>query len=381
MLNQNQLTSSKLRDLFDAAQTARDLVGPFEAEYEPMEVNLGAEEHRLEERYTELESQFELFFTLDTEKASPVPETPGKIEYEESSATSVSEVNVEDSSLEPRDVMPFHGAWIGEQVAVGQEPVRAETSVVELVQRRQSEAWTRRPILSSSEDHSKRRLSSVEDPVQDELLADLKGITGTNEGDLVHLGNIKTEIGNILQSLAGVSSGSVDVDHDDFAPFPGDIDIDPSLKQSDSLLLAGIPPDWTLPASDYLKDLQVRQAPLREYLAKFGSTRDRVNLWMLHQLRLSRRETYELQRQVLIFAPEVVYWAESAVEEWSNDSLGQDQTYVAGSIEVIDDDSITAAHHIISPTKDASAQKIENDHKKAARSLVIDTASQDHVAG
>ncbi|KAI8937917.1 hypothetical protein NX059_005600 [Plenodomus lindquistii] len=79
--------------LFEASQAARDQAGPMEAEYEPLEVQLGAQEKDLMGKYAELEIRFERFFKL---KATSTVKTsvPSEIEYQDSTAPSESDEQI-----------------------------------------------------------------------------------------------------------------------------------------------------------------------------------------------------------------------------------------------------------------------------------------------
>ena len=70
-----------------------------------------------------------------------------------------------------------------------------------------------------------------------------------------------------------------------------DLPVNSGLEESNPLLLLG-------------EDDETRSM-LSDYLVNFTSTHDRVNRWMIHQLRVSPQEIYALQRQVARYSPDV----------------------------------------------------------------------------
>lgn len=343
---------------FEAAQAARDLVGPVEADYEPLEVGLGAEEHKLKDMYAKLEVRLDQFFRLEAD-TSLQQHLPTEIEYEDSSEASAAFAVELEKPIEPRDIEPSHGAWIGEQVVVGQIPVRAEELIVETLQRRQSNM--ERPA-SSSEDFSKRKISSIaaNEGDNDWLAEDLAGIAGSDEAEGIQVEDRPTIRDAMRQELSGLFSGMWSATAIESTALEDDLGSRPLFELNDTLLLSIIPPDHDNTLLDYLCAFGIKQAVLKEYLCHFENTRDRVNRWMLHRLRLSKRELFDLQREVTVAAPEVKEWVCMVLDEWSSDDLGQDQSYNYGSIE--GDSSVNATQQIISPDLDEMAKKYPDSH-------------------
>ena len=72
---------------------------------------------------------------------------------------------------------------------------------------------------------------------------------------------------------------------------------------------------------------------LSDYLVNFESTPDRVNRWILHQLRISPREIYNLHRRIAENTGQPFHGASSILKAWPHDSLGRDSSYDQGSVE------------------------------------------------
>jgi hypothetical protein len=344
------LNDRDLMRLFDSAQTTRDLVGPCESEYEPMEVKLGAEEHKLQEKYENLESRFEQFFKLKAGASSHQSE-PSDILYEESTSDSSALTSENEFIAEPRDLELFHGAWIGEKVAIGQEPMRAETRIDGISRQRiRNPRRIRNHTISSITDADAERFRSqlggsvAEEGVSDELSANLVGIAGAEETRSA----CSQIIGTCSQNLKGADSCALFEILDDAHPFREDIPSDPELQEGNCMLFQPTKLETEVLTEVELKDSLDVESLLRDYLMNFEDTNDRVNRWILHQLRLSRHEAYSLQRQVHGKSPVLMGWVTVALSEWSNDSLNHGASHVQGSVEHDTGSSLSAAHHVIS---------------------------------
>jgi hypothetical protein len=66
----------------------------------------------------------------------------------------------------------------------------------------------------------------------------------------------------------------------------------------------------------------------------FESTPDRVNRWILHQLRISPHETYALYRCSAVSTEQPLHWATSVLKMWPHDNFGQVDPYGQGSVEL-----------------------------------------------
>lgn len=334
-----------LISLFEASQAARDLVGPKESEYEPMEVALGAEEHKLEEKYSSIENKFEHFFRLNATSTTK-QSIPSKIEYEPT-ASSTSGGGRGWPTLEPREAGLLYGTIIGEQVNIGQEPLRLESGYRETALGQEISEKRKLDLSTDTADHSKKHRSNptiddrdyskkhrsnatMDDQPEGETPADLIGIVGAQEPDLTHSQAFETRDRRISQSLKGLASHTLFESLDEPKPFPDDIYLDPGLQEGDLLLL--------------LEEQCDTQSIFSDYLISFESTRDRVNRWLLHQLRISPREIYALRRQILDQTPGFQDWATLALSEWPNDMLGSSQSYHQGSIEDESDGPVLVSH-------------------------------------
>jgi hypothetical protein len=306
--------------LFEAAQEARDRVGPMEAEYEPMEIDLGAEESKLQAKYADLEMRFEHFFRLKV--TSTRQSEPSDIEYEASTTASMAEEFEMYEENANHEVL-LHGTRIGEQVQIGQSPVMVKESVhadQTLIEVK------KQPASSDLLDFLPKHRSSVttEDKAQE---VDLTGISGTEtveptwpsvpqfSQEYMSLSFMKLGVGTIFEPFEDLSTSS------------DDLLMDPRHEDADDILLL----------EDDVDDAQSRSV-LSDYLIRFDSTRDRVNRWMLHQLRISPREAHTLKRQVACDLSDILDWTVVSLREWSNDEMGCLQPYYQGSIEDEEDD-------------------------------------------
>ena len=321
--------SKRLRALYDAAQAARDVFGPMEAMYEPLEVGLGAEEHNLKERYAQVEGRFEQFFRLNATSTTRQSQ-PSKIEYDASTAPSVSE---------PGDVGMLYGNIVGEQIRIGQPPQRAQIEKTE-VSMDSSILELRKPTEASETEELPKMQYSVgtpDDADTNKLPLELVGITGDINSRVPKSPDSETRDRRLSRTLKGVAShcsiDDIDIPNTLSEEFP----TDPGLLEGDHLLL--------------VDESVETQSRLSEYLTSFESTRDRVNRWILHQLRVSPREIYALRRQVVDVSSGVPNWAFLALDEWPNDLLGSDQSYQQGSND--NSDLVAQAPAEVQPYPDA----------------------------
>ena len=309
--------------LFEAAQAARDRVGPKEVDYEPLEVELGAEEHKLEDKYSDLERRFEHFFQLKV--TSTRQSAHSNIDYETSTTPSVPGVK-EWTGQEAIHTELFQGTFIGEQVSIGQIPMLANREALELPSSQGLQPTEMKQPVQSSDtaDFSMRHRSTVadEDKVADEISADLVGISGAEALDMSRSQEWETGDNRLSQCLFGLDSQNIFDAIEDPAPLLDDTPTDPGLAATGALLLL----------EDDVHDTKTGLI-LCDYHSNFDNTRDRINRWLLYQLRISPRETYALRREVVDCFGEISDWATMALEEWSHDQLGSLQPYYQGSIE------------------------------------------------
>ncbi|KAF2732579.1 hypothetical protein EJ04DRAFT_553918 [Polyplosphaeria fusca] len=303
----------KLQELFEAAQEARDLVGPKAAEYEPMEVKLGADEFALKEQYESLENRYDHFFRLNATSTTHVS-VPSRIDFEPESTVS----DAGDRELgedQPRDYSLFQGRYIGEKVKVGQMPLpEGEPLPPEQAHPPASNThYTPVSEVKNSSDHREaaKKLSGGDG---DDRLEDLPGGAPDPASDIQEPNDLYLEVDDPFRSIGEIFSAP-----DEFEGFPEEMEMDQSLSDGDSLIVRSTD-DETL-------------STLSEYLLSFDSTRDRVNRWLLHKLRVSPLEVYELRRAVLHKSPNVPDWANHVLDLWPKDSLGLGPRYHQGSIE------------------------------------------------
>ncbi|OAL51766.1 hypothetical protein IQ07DRAFT_678903 [Pyrenochaeta sp. DS3sAY3a] len=326
-----------LMKLFEDTQIARDLVGPKEAEYEPLEVDLGAEEHKLKHKYASLENKFEHFFRLNATSTAK-QSIPSRIEYESSngseSSLSRGDRGHRGPAQEPRELGMLYGAVIGEQVGIGQQPFRAESGYSATTLQGQDSSEKKdsmnQPSDAPDADESWRhRSNATADETRDtELVPDPSNIPIAGNIDITESQELQTSDQRMTQSLRGVESRAIVPITDLSIPYLDDLSPDPGLEEGNSLLL--------------LEQQCNEQSIFSEYLDQFDNTRDRVNRWMLHQLRLSPWEIFSLRREVHHQLPDNPRWAPFVLSEWSNDPMGHGQTYYQGSIELDGSDGIDA---------------------------------------
>lgn len=301
----------KLKKLFDASQAARDEVGPEEDDYEGLENKLGAEEFALKEKYNALETRFENFFKLRA--TSTTNQTiPSTIEFEPSSAASESERRLREEE-EPRQYSLFQGAFVGANVKIGQLPlagspdgfgdaVRGMKSLVSPVDRIPPSG----PQMSSDSPEAGRRNASISSnaPAEGELQfpRDLfDSAPETAEGFVPESESTETRMNFSLSGLGDLTPIA-----EDYERLLDDLDVEYSFGDGDSLLLLGTDSDT--------------QSTLSDYLIQFESTRNRVNRWLLHKLRVSPLEVFEFRRQVLESSERIPDWANLALRLWEGDS-------------------------------------------------------------
>jgi len=300
---------------FEASQAARDLIGPVESEYEPLEVLLGSKEHLLVEKYSRLEKTFEHFFRLSIAPATK-PKEPSEIEYEASSADSVV-----DEGAAPGGTDHLHGAFIGENVGIGQHPRHSGELKPTIEERWVPGALHRRSMSLDSTDVARPSRTTSED-------GNIFACNST--GTLDHIGLWITDMIDLAEPGATFSHGSriasgmfgsshIEIP-DELPDLANDLPVNPGLDEGNPLLL--------------LDESNETRAILSDYLVNFESTPDRVNRWMLHHLRVSPREIYTLHRHITKLTSEPLRWATSVLKQWPHDNFGQNNPFDQGSAEL-----------------------------------------------
>ncbi|KAF2469453.1 uncharacterized protein BDR25DRAFT_343797 [Lindgomyces ingoldianus] len=352
VVNEGIKGDQELERLFGAAQRARDQLVPFDDIHEAVDVELGAAEFALTEHYATLESRYENFFKLRAGSTSTAGIVPSSISFEKSSENEGDEDSEEE--IEPRHYTLFHGAILGDRVKVGEVPLMVDTFLdgsrkstptpksAGTTSRRpmttrikSTDGYTeplglsRRPVQSFTEDVATLPRSKIHklrdellphdlEPLQDlasskDIAEMLRGIGGalmtTSEHTDLFLESMTLEEYVVMEDIAS-----------DIPERPEDtISIDPLSGDGDSLLLL---------------DTDMRtKSTLSEYLLIFNSTRDRVNKWLLHKLRVSPFEIFELRWQVSSRNAYVPDWECSVLDLWYKDALGLSQAHAQGSEE------------------------------------------------
>jgi hypothetical protein len=303
-------------DLFEASQAARDEIGPVESEYEPLEIMLGSKEHQLIENYAKIEKNFDHFFKLKT-ASTKKPKEPSEIEYEASSVGTV-----DDQKNEFENTEHLHGALIGDNVGIGQLPRHAKQLKPGSPERWEPGGSHRRTVSMGSTDMPRPRSNGF---------AEERISLSHSKGTLDFIGIWITDMmssagtGVMLQepsddeSAFPRRSNSIEVP-DALPDFMDNYPVNPGLEEGIPLLLLGESNDT--------------RGILSDYLVNFDNTPDRVNRWILHQLRISPREIYKLHRSIAEQTGRPFHGASSVLKAWPHDRLGYDNTYDEGSVEL-----------------------------------------------
>jgi hypothetical protein len=316
-LANDDLNDEDLTQLFATSQKARDDVVPLEDHYEALELELGADEYALKEKLGALEYRYERFFTLHGTSISTAP-APISFSYEPSTASS--ECNGDEKSL-PRDI---YRAAVGPDIPVGNTPInftelREKTTIETKSAKSQylprimkSDGSSETLSLTHGHETSVAGAGKQKTRVADADIGEQdvpQALTGIGDGPL------EGEKMSIWESMFGITDPSLlyENPHNVLEEFL----LDPTFTDGDPILLRGSDGDT--------------QSTLSDYLLQFESTRDRVNKWLLHKLRVSPREVFELQRQVQSSQPNAPDWANLVLDSWHNVGTGFDRPYTIGS--------------------------------------------------
>ena len=278
----------KLVKLYESCQAARDKVGPAEDDYEKMELKLGSEEYTLTGKFEDLQRSYQHFFKLQI--GSTTRATGSEISYINSVGT--------DEEREPRNISKLHGANLGDGVKIGELPTREVTSLVPAQQEDNapidsSLSASKSPVL----DRRNSTIITAEDRVKmyaedDNYL--LEFTSGESRSP-----KILAEPQVIADNLRGIG---------ELPPIPEGRKADYSptnvFEDGKDLLLLG-------------DDIDTRST-LSDYLMEFDSTTTRVNRWLLHKLRVSPWEVFELRREVTASGI-VPSWAQLVLKHWEQD--------------------------------------------------------------
>lgn len=282
----------KLVELYESSQAARDKVGPAEDDYEKMELKLGGVEYSLKRKFEDLQQSYKRYFQLlELQIGSTTHAPKSEISY-------INSVGA-DEEREPRNISKLHGANFGDGVKVGGLPAREVISPVPAQQKDNA------PIDSS--------LSASPSPVLDRRNSTI--ITAEDRAKM------RAEDDHFFLEFSAGESRSpkfwaepqVIVDNlrgiGELPPILEGREVDDSptnvFEDGKGLLLLG-------------HDIDTRST-LSDYLMEFDSTTTRVNRWLLHKLRISPWEVFELQREVAASSGIVPSWAQLALKLWEQD--------------------------------------------------------------
>lgn len=305
-------------ELFTAAQEARDVAGPLEAEYEPLEIRLGSDENKLEQKYGMIETRFESFFRLHAE-STVKQDAPSKIEYETDSTASAPEDEVW-TTPDARELDLFHGAFIGESIGIGQMPrLMRDQDVAKQSARGVWEMKKHNRSADSTDLSARRRSNSAHDDHAQSDLGSL--ITGIPALDGLSQPQEELELREELLAhcLTGIDLHEAPELSDYPLALPDGLDLEQGPQDGRDLLL--------------LENDSDTQSTLSDYLIVFEDVKDRVNRWLLHQLRLSPREVYALKREVTRLSVQHPNWASLALSVWPNDHSGDNGRYASDSLD------------------------------------------------
>ena len=279
----------KLVKLYESCQAARDKVGPAEDDYEKMELKLGSEEYSLTGKFEDLKRSYQHFFKLQIGSTTRAAES--EISY-------INSVGA-DEEREPRNISKLYGANLGDGVKVGGLPTRG---VISLVPAQQEDNAPINSSLSASKspvlDRRNSTIITAEDRVKmraedDNLL--LEFTFGESRSPKVW-----AEPQVIADNLRGIGELPPIPEGGEADDFPKNV-----FEDGKSLLLLG-------------DDIDARST-LSDYLMEFDSTATRINRWLLHKLRVSPWEVFELRREVTASSGIVPSWAKLALQLWEQD--------------------------------------------------------------
>jgi len=279
----------KLVELYESSQAARDKVGPAEDDYEKMELKLGSEEYSLKRKFEDLQQSYEHYFKPQIGSTTHAPES--EISY-------INSVGA-DEERESRNISRLHGANLGDGVKVGGLPTRGVISPVPAQQEDNapidsSLSASKSPVL----DRHNSTIITAEDRAKMHAEDDhflLEFSAGESRSP-----KIWAEPQVIVDNLRGIG---------ELPPILEGREVDDSptsvFEDGKGLLLLG-------------DDIDTRST-LSDYLMEFDSTTTRVNRWLLHKLRISPWEVFELQREVTASSGIVPSWAQLALQLWEQD--------------------------------------------------------------
>lgn len=283
--------SPKLIQLFESSREARDAVGPAEDDYEKMEVRLGAQEYSLSGKFGDLNRSYQHFFKLQIGSTTQAP------------ASEISYVNSMggEEEREPRNASKLYGTNLGDGVKVGDLPTRGVIPL-DSVQQGDS-APNPSPLSASKSPVWDRRDTTIITAEDAKMFAD-------DDNFLLTVGeekspNIWAEPQTIMHNVKGMR---------ELEPIPEEMEdngtFENLFEDAGELLLLG--------------DDSETRSTLSDYLMEFDSTPARINRWLLHKLRVSPWEVFELRREVAACWGAVPSWAQLALKLWEQDLGGFD---------------------------------------------------------
>jgi hypothetical protein len=304
---------SKLETLYNLCVLARDKAGPATDDFEQLELGLSAEEFDLNDYWDAI---------LDGNDALDLAGVRDDNSNEGESHFSFSSSSDGNEHLEPRDSSKLYGVHLGRDLAVGQEPELSNMTqpAGTATHHRQSSTGSqmaeRQSVAFVGEEEMGKSMGETMILSLDFSAPDLDEKTYWNplDGQEPHIHELELSSDEIGQTQV----------------FEGE---DGSLGVSE-LRITGSMDGW---GSDDMTEH-------RNYLLQFENVYNRIERWMLHQLRSSTREIYQFKYELgglvhnwtkFISKSEDSgqKWNELALELWEADSTSNDRTPVPDNLQ------------------------------------------------
>lgn len=270
-----RIDAGHLDMLYEECQKVRDSLGPLEQEYEESELRLGRMEYAVSQEARRLHRLHDLHQVEHVDASELMRSNPSHISFESSTSDQVDTVI---DAAAGRSTLRF-----GNDIAVGEFPImKPDPNKAEEVHGSQDansvsgqqDRDSRDTVVSDTES---LRLHALED----QLLVLDEPVEQPYYGAVFDSGMTSMISSHHESPIFGV-----------FSKDPKDLDtrLDSVHSNINGLLLDAEPEDTSDDIEGYLPRFASTQALLREYLLEFTSSHNRVNKWILHNLRLSYLE-------------------------------------------------------------------------------------------
>ncbi|KAF2114160.1 hypothetical protein BDV96DRAFT_647638 [Lophiotrema nucula] len=360
----------QLVQLFEASGIARDELGTLESDLEALELELGDLEFDLKEQYDAIERRYNHIlrfktsissdatsdFSFATEALESDSGSGSRPDEEHKAAIEVarpkfnqSRTALVDDTLQvsefPKEVSALHGTNLlkGSNKSTKSRILGSITGVVA------TSISSRKEILGNREERLERTLMGIGGFIpgfQDAAY----GLDGSGSSDL-YLKGLEHDISALQKIAYGPTvEEPLLLSSDSISSKASQQVLD--KDEMDTLLLLGTDHEtqWTL----------------SDYLLSFNSRHDRINRWLLHKLRVSPCEFFELERQVRSRNELVADWVKLALDCWDEDNAGDVAWYLPGSEESRD-----AARHQLQPNADGTRPQLRARSKRR-KHIIID---------